>query len=282
MTMIKSLSLFLGNHELYNFNRQELSYLYDKYLFEHSHSEHSFDLKNTNCKNDDSRSLYYKFSPFKGIKMLSLDTYDISVLGYNECHPKYKLASDLLKTHHGHSDFELWDSDATLFGDHKRFQSSNGALSEEQLNWLDKELEESDHQNEVVIVFGHVGLHPGSCGWDSILWNYDQVLECFNRHSCVVAYFNGHAHNSGYAFENGIHYVVFHGIIETDPKEDAFATVSVYEDKIFIDGKGVEQQLILSFTRKISTNENNRFEELVVENKDAVDEIHLMEIELEV
>ena len=84
------------------------------------------------------------------------------------------------------------------------------------------------------------------------MWNYEKVLECFNAHSCVVAYFSGHAHNSGYAFDNGIHYAVFHGVIETEPEKEAFATVTLYEDKMFIDGRGVEQQLTLSLNRTIN------------------------------
>ena len=208
------------------------------------------------------------------------------MLGHDKSHQKYKLASDLLEHHHGHTDFELWDSDKTLIGPNKRFQSSNGALSKEQLEWLDKELQDSDLKNEVVIVFGHVGLHPKSCGWDSLLWNYDTVLECFNAHSCVAVYFSGHAHNSGYAFENNIHFYVSHGIIETNPEQEAFATVSLYKDKIFIDGKGVEQQLTLNLNRTINngtsiTADEDCFEECV-EEENGNQEVHLVEIEVEV
>lgn len=210
----------------------------------------------------------------KGVKMISLDTYDISVLGYDPSHPKYKIASNILEKYHGHTDFELWDSDRTLVGNEKRFQSSNGALSEEQLEWLNKELHESDLENEIVIVFGHVGLHSQSCGWDSLLWNYDQVIECFHRHRCVVAYFSGHAHNSGYALDDGIHYVVFHGVIETDPKEEAFATITVFDDRIFIDGKGVEQQMTLKLRQSIGTT--------TMEIDHVEDGVHIVEIEVEV
>lgn len=199
-----------------------------------------------------SPALYYKFSPIKGVKFISLDTYDISVLGYDETHLKYKLAANILQTYHGTDDVEVWDTDQKLFGEEKRFQASNGAISKEQLKWLDDELANSDLNNELVIVFGHVGLHPNSCGWDSILWNYDEVIDCFNRHSCVFAYFNGHAHNSGYTFENGIHYIVLHGIIETSPDTEAFITVSIFENNMLIDGRGVENKLTLNYYKNYS------------------------------
>lgn len=59
-----------------------------------------------------------------------------------------------------------------------------------------------------------------------------------------------HAHNAGYAVEESIHYVVYHGVIETDPTEDAFATVTLFPDKMVVDGRGVEQSLTLPFTHR--------------------------------
>ncbi len=274
----------LGNHELYNFDRAAMSYLFDKYLFEHSHSEHSFGVNNpkalSTIDGDTSHPLYYKFYPAEGVKFISLDTYDISVLGYAESHPKFQLAAALLEQYHGHRDQDLWDTDQALRpGPDRRFQASNGALSEEQLAWLDAELADSDLQQEIVVVFGHVGLHPGSCGWDSLLWNYERVLQIFGGHRCVVAYFSGHAHNAGYALDggSGIHYVVYHGVIETAPTEDCFATVSLFADpgRLVVDGRGVEQSLTLPFTApdkrrtgclKLSSSEDNAVDGVGVED----------------
>lgn len=272
-----------GNHELYNFNRSDLSAIFDKFLFNQNNYHSMLNLERSvslTC-DDNSKPLYYKFNPIKGVKFISLDTYDISVLGYESTHWKYKFASEILEKYHGHTDVDLWDTDDCLVGSLKRFQSSNGLLSEEQLKWLNEELEISDQKNEMVIVFGHVGLHPQSCGWDSILWNYDQVIECFNKHSSVVAYFSGHAHNSGYAYEGGIHYIVLHGIIETDPASDAFSTVTIYEDHIDIDGKGVEQKFNLSLPKSYSFDCSSDFEKQICELS-HIEEVHMVEINVEV
>jgi manganese-dependent ADP-ribose/CDP-alcohol diphosphatase len=195
--------------------------------------------------NSDEMCLYYKFTPSPGVKFISLDCYDISVLGHDPNHQNYITAAELLHKYHGHYDWDLWDTDDNLLGSDIRFQSSNGAISEEQLKWLENELQESDLKEELVIVFGHVGLHPDSSEWNTIMWNYEEVIACFNRHPSVVAYLSGHAHNHGYASANGVHYVVFQAIIETSPQYESFATISLFDDRMEIEGHGVEQSRVL-------------------------------------
>lgn len=272
----------IGNHELYNFSRVELFNLFDTFMFGQLDLKRSFHMVHSkSSSNDRINSLYYKFTPKKGIKFIHLDMYEISVLGYSSEHANYKLGSTILETHHGHTDFELWDTDHCLHGPNKRFQSSNGAVSEEQLDWLEHELHDSDGKHEIVFVFGHAGLHHNSCGWDSILWNYDQILNCFNRHSCVVAYFNGHAHNFGYAVDNGIHFISFHGVIETAPDVDAFATISIHSDTMIVDGRGVEPYLNLPLKHKYH-EPSNEDDLSIVEPLYEVNSLHLVEVEVKV
>ncbi|CAG2110791.1 unnamed protein product, partial [Medioppia subpectinata] len=63
----------------------------------------------------------------------------------------------------------------------------------------------------------------------------------------VVAYLSGHAHSSGYAYANGIHYISFHAIIETPPETEAFATIAVFDDRLEVEGHGTETNRILYF-----------------------------------
>lgn len=199
---------------------------------------------------NDEMSLHYKFIPSPGIKFISLDCFDISVLGHDPSHKNYIKAAEILYQHHGCDDYEVWDTDGHLVGANKRFQASNGAISDEQFEWLEAELRESDEKNEKVIVFGHVGLHPDSSDWITTVWNYDQVIACFNRHPSVVAYLSGHAHMSGYAYANGVHFVSFQAIIETPPETEAFATVTVFEDRIEIEGYGTEATRVLHLQKR--------------------------------
>lgn len=242
----------VGNHELYNFQRIELA----KHFAQTVNKMHipkdifAFPKSSTTSKDaiDSKRdlTLYYKFCPVPGVKCISLDCFEISVIGYDKLHPNYQEAAKILYEHHGHDDFDGWDCDVLLTGLEKRFQQMNGAISKEQLEWLDQELTESDELGEKVIVFGHVSLSPDSSDWSCLLWNYSDVINIFHQHSCVVGYFSGHTHNAGYALDShGIHYIVLNGIVETAPDDMAFITVSVFADRMEIKGHGREENRIL-------------------------------------
>ncbi|XP_013788443.1 manganese-dependent ADP-ribose/CDP-alcohol diphosphatase-like isoform X2 [Limulus polyphemus] len=234
----------VGNHELYNFSRKELTGFFWESLSHLDVSEHI--LAPPDVPTCLTSPLYYTFSPVKGIKCISLDCFEVSVIGYEPSHPRYVQAAEILYSHHGHYDFDGWDCDHFLHGRNKRFQAQNGAASEEQLDWLDKELQDSDTNGEKVILFGHVALCPGSVDDSCLLWNYQEVMDVFHRHSSVVLYLCGHAHKSGYAVDShGVHYLVLAGIIETSPLEQAFMTLSVYEDKIEVIGYGREHSRTL-------------------------------------
>jgi len=250
-----------GNHELYNFKRAEIAQLFRDSLIYRTKvktdllglSLHLDDWSRPGSRKDDC-SLYYKFNPCPGVKFIALDCFEISVIGYDPSHENYQEAAEILKKHHGHDDYDLWDTDDCLnSGPEKRFQQQNGAISENQLRWLTDELADSDRKGEKVIVFGHVGLHPGSCDTSCLLWNYDEVLKVFHRFDCVVSYMSGHTHTFGHSVdEKGIHYLVYHGVIETSPEDEAFATVCLYEDHMFVKGYGVEKTLDLGIPSRHS------------------------------
>lgn len=234
----------VGNHELYNFDRKELASLFYESVMKIDVPLEMFHPVKP-VENDSMSAtpiLYYKFCPVPNLKCISLDCFDVSVLGYNAQHPKYQEASKVLHSKHGHDVFDDWDCDGPLQGLDVRFQQMNGAVGEEQLAWLGQELEESDELGQKVIVFGHVSLHPDSSDWSCLLWNYEEVMNIFHQHKCVVAYFSGHTHASGYALDtHGISYIAFTGILETPPNTSAFATVSYYEDRLEVHGHGLER-----------------------------------------
>lgn len=248
----------VGNHELYNFDRKEVADLFFKYMSHTDIPPSVFSRSDLVYKSNKSTSptLYYKFCPNPHVKCISLDCFDVSVLGYDETHPRYREAADVLQHHHGHEDFNLWDSDGPLKGLDQRFQQMNGALDKDQIRWLEEELTESDRLNQKVIVFGHVSLNPESTEWNCLVWNYAEVVSTFHRHNCVVAYLSGHSHASGYALDShGIHYIVFAGIVETHPDDMAFATVSVFPDRIEVSGHGREESYVLPL-RSVQVNDS--------------------------
>lgn len=146
----------VGNHELYNFDRKNLAQLFYESVMKINIPPEIFSPKKP-IEDDSPLSspvLYYKFNPVNSVKFISLDCFDVSVLGYNEKHPKYKVAAEILKSKHGHEIFDDWDCDGELQGLDIRFQQMNGAIGEEQLTWLDNELAESEELKQKVIVFG--------------------------------------------------------------------------------------------------------------------------------
>lgn len=190
---------------------------------------------------------YLSFSPCPGLKVVVIDCYELSAIGYSRDHPNYKRGVEILKCYHG--DDIINTDNNVLEGLEERFHSWNGGVSQRQLKWLDYELMQSDKNNEMVICCGHIPIHPKGCLNNSLLWNFEQVLDCFNRHPSVVAYLYGHEHKGGYAYDNGCHFIGFNSVIETPAEHYSFANVNVFEDHIEIEGFGVQPSRFLEIKR---------------------------------
>lgn len=232
----------LGNHELYNCSRRALA---GRYL-RHRTTQHS---PSDNPPEDDP-VFYYSFTPVPGVKLISLDCFEVSVLGRDPDEPLRREAAQLLAGVHGNWDEPSWEWHHDLVGLDQRFIDSNGALSQMQLDWLDSELSRSDAAGEQVVVFGHLAVAPDSASADCLLWNYEEVMRLFGIHPCVCLYLCGHTHRCGYARDShGVHYMALAGIIETAPHQSAFSTVSMFPDRIKVSGTGREESRILWTTR---------------------------------
>jgi len=113
----------------------------------------------------------------------------------------------------------------------------NGGLSNEQLEWVENELKLAKKSNERVGFY----CHFPTLGEEQThnLWNYKQLLSVIDRYDNVKFYFNGHNHAGSYIERNGVHYLNFKGMVDTD-NSTAFATVSFGQDSLFIKGFGRE------------------------------------------
>lgn len=79
----------------------------------------------------------------------------------------------------------------------RRFVKFGGGLSAEQLSWLRAELGHAREQQQRVLVFCHLALHPATCLGACLLWNYEEVLALVREFTDVcVATFAGHAHQA--------------------------------------------------------------------------------------
>lgn len=122
--------------------------------------------------------------------------------------------------------------------------SWNGGISHQQLDWLSKLLTKCDRLSENVLIFSHHPLYPDT---DYTAQNNQEILDVIGNHSCVKAIFSGHHHSGNFAYFKNIPIVTMEGMIETE-KENAFAVVSIYTDRIMLDGRGRATSRTLPFS----------------------------------
>lgn len=116
-------------------------------------------------------------------------------------------------------------------------QTWNGGLSQQQLDWVESELILAQKNNENVGFYCHFPV----LGEDKVhrLWNSAQFISLIDKYPNVKFYFNGHNHNGDYAERNGVHYLTFKGMVDTE-STSAFANVRITADSILIQGHGRE------------------------------------------
>ncbi|XP_061666341.1 manganese-dependent ADP-ribose/CDP-alcohol diphosphatase [Syngnathoides biaculeatus] len=219
-----------GNHEFYNFSRSELlnSKLNSSFLADASPS-------GTRAGGD----IYaYSFSPCTGFTFVVVDAYDVSLLGVDEGSLQYRTAFTWIKRHNDNADL---NSPPGLYDElEQRFTKFNGGFSQAQLDWLDSVLSSADKKREKVTIVSHLPVHPFSTTPTCLAWNFDKLLSIIQSHSSVVCFIAGHDHDGGYCLDKstGVHHLTLKGVIETPPDSDAFGTVSVYEDRMVLNGVG--------------------------------------------
>lgn len=171
---------------------------------------------------------YYSKS-LKGWKFIYLDGNRVSLYGAEKGSDEYKEAEGIYA--------QLKQSEAP------NAQTWNGALGRTQLTWLREELEKAKRKKQRVMLFCHFPVIPKKAAHN--LWDDAVLLELINKYNNVVAYFNGHTHKGHYQQENNVHHLAFEGMVEQDT--NAFAIVSVFDDRLEIKGFGREQDRVLKF-----------------------------------
>jgi len=201
----------IGNHELYNFPRDELG--------------QSLEVRREG-------STYYSFSPHPGWQVVVLDPFDEAAIGWGEKHPKTEAAYRLLEKHNRNNVRAPADWFVGMEGLERRWVPFNGGLSKAQLQWLRQTLHRAGASGDRVIVMSHVPLHPGSCQPACLLWNYEEVLSTIRACNCVAATFSGHDHEGGHSHEEGIHHIVLKSPLETLPANATILRVEVHPHKL--------------------------------------------------
>ena len=165
---------------------------------------------------------YFSLS-IKGWKFIILDGNDISIFAWPKESRKEIEAREI---HQG-----KYIDQATY----------NGALGNAQMTWLKNELKQAENKAEHVILLCHFPVFPAD---EHVLWNSTEVLELISSYRCVKAWLNGHNHAGGYAEYQGIHFITFKGMVDTE--ENSYATVQLQENQLRVTGFGREGNLVLT------------------------------------
>ena len=164
---------------------------------------------------------YYQFSR-SGVRVVMLDTNDLSIYKYREGSPQDLESVAMLK--------KL--AEAKL----NNAKPWNGGISETQLKWLNSLLEAADNAKERVILCGHHPLLPED-GLQA--WNGDAVLAVIDRHPCVVACFSGHHHAGAEIIRHGIPFITFKSVLH-EPNLNSYSAIHLFSSKLKIEGNGRE------------------------------------------
>jgi manganese-dependent ADP-ribose/CDP-alcohol diphosphatase len=111
--------------------------------------------------------------------------------------------------------------------------------------WLKSKLTDALGSNHNVIIFCHFPLYPESI--DLTLWNYSQIMNILESFPNVIAYINGHYHQGGYGYKNGVHYFTQHAMVDT-PDKNSYSILEIYSDEIRIKGYGAIADTILTYS----------------------------------
>lgn len=204
----------IGNHCLYNLPRDRLLPM----LNIPSHDLHA----------------YYDFSPVPEYRFVVLDGYDISAIGWPKDHPKTVKAMDFLWERNPNSDK---NSPNGLLGRDRRFLMFNGAVGKEQMEWLDRVLQDATSFNQKVVVCCHLPLDPQASSNEALLWNYNEVMDLIHRYDCAKVCLAGHDHKGGYSLDShGVHHRILEAALECPPGTNAFGHIDLYQNGLLLSG----------------------------------------------
>ena len=169
---------------------------------------------------------YYVFRN-SGTRFVMLDTNDRSVYKYPAGSPSDRESESILEklVAENSSAAKPW----------------NGGISDDQLEWLERELAAADAARERVILCGHHPLLPAD---GHQVWNSQAVLAVIDRHPCVAAFFNGHNHAGAEVMRNEVPYITFKSILH-EPGANAFSAIRLFADRLEIEGNGREASRVI-------------------------------------
>lgn len=162
----------------------------------------------------------YHSHEVRGFRVIVLDTNDAAVYRYDEHSNMHKNAAEMVHQ-------------ATLKGQPNAYEW-NGGVSDDQLQWLERELRTAKSHGQKALLFSHHPLFP----MESLtLVNAAMVLEIIDKYTdTVLAYFNGHNHFGAVGVHGHVPYITVPALLHGDT--NAYGIVTAYTDNISVEGYG--------------------------------------------
>eukprot|EP00931_Biecheleriopsis_adriatica_P050963 TRINITY_DN29523_c0_g1_i1.p1 TRINITY_DN29523_c0_g1~~TRINITY_DN29523_c0_g1_i1.p1 ORF type:complete len:383 (+),score=63.40 TRINITY_DN29523_c0_g1_i1:134-1282(+) len=203
----------IGNHELYNIQRDSLP------------------SSGLNCLGADGLT-YYSAHLGDHWEAIFLDPYEVALIGHSEDSTGYKSGRDMMMTHNPNVLAATGDWFQGLPEEKHRYVPYNGGVSPEQLTWLQQTLEEATRQERKVLVFLHVPLYAPATKAKTVVWNAEDILRILHGQiETVVAVFAGHDHDGGYAVDPaGLHHVTMNSPLTASPGSECFALLHCHPE----------------------------------------------------
>eukprot|EP01039_Chlorochromonas_danica_P007316 gene7316-8095_t len=239
-----------GNHCHYCFDRTELKALisnsFEKLSRGHGSDQEDLDVNKKKKKESSSLKdslgrmiscgeclgLNYSWSPRPGWRFISIDSYDVSLIGSTSI--GHREQAETLLSEHNPNDLSVsggWFQG--LSDDKMRYVPYNGAVSQNQLDWLEMLLASSYINDEKVVIFCHQPVYSPDRP-KSLVWNSEEVLDVIHRFDdTVVMWIAGHDHDGQAAIDSrGIYHIIPPAPIECEPGDTAFGVVEVHADHL--------------------------------------------------
>ena len=207
----------IGNHELYNFDRDALA---AKLRTRRPRTDpaglsprsatnmanHSGATGEFNEKYGDAE--FYAVRCCPGWRLVVLDPFQNAVIGSEEGSEAWSRSFEFLRS----KNKNIQDANALKGGGWfeglprrlKNFVPYNGGFGEPQLRWLQEELSDADACGDRVVLLTHVIIHPAACDGSTMAWDYEKALRLCQGHPCVAAVLAGHDHKGGYHYSREV------------------------------------------------------------------------------
>jgi 3',5'-cyclic AMP phosphodiesterase CpdA len=224
-----------GNHEHYAFSRADIhDKLSPHFLEQYVADAHPSAPLGGVCN---PAKLYYDWSPAENWRFISLDCYDVSLIGASSASSK-QLAADLLAQHNPND----LNAGGTWFNNlpfnKRRWVPYNGGVGAEQLAWFVSVLAQSRERGEKVVVFCHQPIHAPDKP-QSMVWNAEDLLAAIHHSGNVMLWIAGHDHGGQYSRDKkGIHHLVPPAPLECRAPEVAYGHMEVHPDRFTLVWQG--------------------------------------------